>query len=99
MYWCSLAETQTSGLRALCRPRDVVLALLVGLVVTVLVIWRDADRADATYVIGAAPRDPLGDVEISGVPRRSFALPRLSPGGRGRMLLQIATYFEPPTAT
>ena len=62
-------------------------------------IWRDADRADATYVIGAAPSDPLGDVEISGVPRRSFALPRLSPGGRGRVLLQIATYFEPPTAT
>ena len=81
------------------RPRDVALALLVGLVVTLIVIWRDADRSDATYVIGAAPEDPLGDVEISGVPRRSFALPRLSPGGRGRVLLQIATYFEPPTAT
>ena len=90
---------RASGLRALWRPRDVVLALLIGLVVTVIVIWRDADRADATYVIGAAPSDPLGDVEISGVPRRSFALPRLSPGGRGRVLLQIATYFEPPTAT
>lgn len=99
MCWCSLAEAPASGLRALWRPRDVVLALLIGLVVTVIVIWRDADRADATYVIGAAPSNPLGDVEISGVPRRSFALPRLSPGGRGRVLLQIATYFEPPTAT
>jgi hypothetical protein len=99
MCWCSLAESPTGGLRTLWRPRDVALALLVGLVVTLVVIWRDADRADATYVIGAAPRDPLGDVEISGVPRRSFALPRLSPGGRGRVLLQIATYFEPPSAT
>ena len=33
------------------------------------------------------------------MPRRSFALPRLSPGGRGRVLLQIATYFEQPSAT
>ena len=99
MCWCSLAEAPPGGLRALVRPRDVALALIVGLLVTLIVVWRDADRSDATYVIGAAPRNPLGDVEISGVPRRSFALPRLSPGGRGRVLLQIATYFEPPTAT
>ena len=99
MCWCSLAEAPPGGLRALVRPRDVALALIVGLLVTLIVVWRDADRSDATYVIGAAPRDPLADVEISGVPRRSFALPRLSQGGRGRVLLEIATYFEPPTAT
>jgi hypothetical protein len=99
MCWCSLAEAPTAGLRALVRPRDVALALLLGLAVTLIVIWRDADRADATFVIGSAPKDPLADIEISGVPHRSFALPRLAEGGRGRVLLQIATYFEHPTAT
>jgi hypothetical protein len=99
MSWCSLAEAPTAGLRALLRPRDVALALLVGLVVTAVVVWRDADRTGATFVIGAAPREPLADIELTGVPRRSFALPRLAQAGRGRVLVQIATYLEQPSAT
>ena len=70
-----------------------------GLVVTVFVIWRDADRSDATYVIGATPRSPLAAIELTGVPRRTFALPRLIDDGRGRLLVQIATYLEKPSAT
>ena len=86
-------------MRALVRPRDVALALALGLIVTLIVIWRDADRADATYVIGAVPEQPLGPIELTGVPRRSFALPRLTADGPGRVLLQIATYLQQPTAT
>jgi hypothetical protein len=91
MCWCSLAERSVSESGAVWRPRDVALALLFGLLVTLLVVWRDADRADATYVIGAAPAQPLATIEITGMPRRSFALPRLSANGRGRLLLHIAT--------
>jgi hypothetical protein len=98
MCWCSLAESR-AALRSLWRPREVALALLLGLVVTLIVIWRDADRPDATYIIGAVPEQPLEPIELTGVPRRSFALPRLTDGGRGRVMLQIATYFERSSAT
>ena len=75
------------------------MALAIGLVVTLLVVWRDADRSDATYIIGATPEQPLETIELTNVPRRSFALPRLTEDGRGRLLLQIATYLQKPTAT
>jgi hypothetical protein len=99
MCWCSLAERLIAGLRALWRPRDLALALALGLVVTVVVIWRDADRADATYVIAAVPDQALEPIELTGVPRRTFTLPRVTEDGRGRVMLQIATYYERPTAT
>ncbi len=86
-------------MRTLWRPRELALALALGLVVTLVVIWRDADRADATYVIGAVPEQPVAPIEITTMPRRSFALPRLTDDGRGRVLLQIATYLQRPTAT
>lgn len=98
MCWCSLAES-ASGLRALWQPRQLALALAVGLTLTLVVIWRDAERADATFVIGAVPEQPVEPIELTGVPRRSFALPRLTDSGHGRVLLQIATYLERPTAT
>jgi hypothetical protein len=79
--------------------RRIALALAVGLALTLFVIWRDADRADATYVIGATPATPLTAVDLKGVPRRTFALPRLVHDGRGRLLLQIATYVQKPSAT
>jgi hypothetical protein len=75
------------------------LVLLVGLALTVFVIWRDADRSDATFIIGAAPPSQVVPTEITGVPRRSFALPRLRSHDHGRVLLQIATYLQKPTAT
>jgi hypothetical protein len=94
-----LADPPASLLRTLWRPRELALALALGLVVTLVVIWRDADRADATYVIGAVPEQPVAPIEITKMPRRSFALPRLTDDGRGRVLLQIATYLQRPTAT
>jgi hypothetical protein len=94
-----LAERPAAGSGGLWRARELALALLVGLLVTLVVIWRDADRADATYVIGAAPQLPLAPIEITDTPSRSFTLPRVDAGGRGRLLLQIATYLQRPTAT
>jgi hypothetical protein len=94
-----LAEPADSGSQDLWRTRELALALVFGLLVTLLVVWRDADRADATYVIGAVPAQPLSAFELTGMPRRSFALPRLTHDGRGRVLLQIATYLQPPSAT
>jgi hypothetical protein len=94
-----LAESPPASRRSLWRPRELALALLLGLVVTLFVVWRDADRPDATYIIGAVPEQPLEPIELTGVPRRTFALPRLTDGGRGRVVLQIATYFERSSAT
>jgi hypothetical protein len=94
-----LAESPPASGRSLWRPRELALALLLGLAVTLFVVWRDADRPDATYIIGAVPEQPLEPIELTGVPRRTFALPRLTDGGRGRVVLQIATYFERSSAT
>lgn len=70
-----------------------------GLLITAFVIWRDAARSDATYVIGAIPPPGLTAVDVTRSPRRSFSLPRLTAAGPGRLLLQIATYTQKPTTT
>jgi hypothetical protein len=79
--------------------RRIALALAAGLLVTLFVVWRDADRSDATYVIAAVPKPALVTIELTGIPRRTFLLPRLDNDERGRLLLQIATYLQQPTAT
>jgi hypothetical protein len=79
--------------------RAIAVAVAIGALVTALVVWRDADRPDATFMIAGAPTAPLGVVEITTAPRRSFALPRLDDDGRGRLLLQVGTYSQPPVAT
>jgi hypothetical protein len=79
--------------------RDLAAAVAVGLLLTVLVIWRDSRRHDITFTIGAVP--PLFEtpVEITGVPRRTFALPRLRNESSGEVAVHIATYLQKPEAT
>jgi hypothetical protein len=79
--------------------RAIALAVAIGALVTGLILWRDADRPDATFMIAAAPTAPLAVVEITSTPRRSFALPRLRDDGRGRLMLQVGTYSQAPVAT
>lgn len=91
---------QAPSRRRAWPTRELAIALAVGLVVTFFVIWRDARREDITFTIGATPAETLQTaIELTGVPRRSFALPRLPRAERGEVILHIATYFQRPTAT
>ena len=67
----------------------------IGLFVTLLVVWRDADRSDATYIIVSLPRrsrsrrsSPQTYLVVRSRCRGS------TEDGRGRLLLQIATYLQ-----
>jgi hypothetical protein len=80
--------------------RDIAIAVAVGLVVTAFVIWRDSRRADVTFTIGAVPPTTVTTaIELTGVPRRSFVLPRLPRDAPGEVMVHIATYLQPATAT
>ncbi|MDX6630216.1 MAG: hypothetical protein QOH00_2462 [Gaiellales bacterium] len=81
------------------RSRELAIAVAVGLLVTVFVIWRDSHRAGITYTIGAAPLGPMVPLEITGVPRRSFDLPRLPVNEPGQVRVHVATYLQRPSAT
>jgi hypothetical protein len=94
-----LAEQQEPARRGIWRSRELAVAVAVGLLVTVFVIWRDSRRADIAYTIGAAPLAPEGAIEITGMPRHSFALPRLPVGNAGQVQVHIATYLRRATAT
>jgi hypothetical protein len=67
--------------------------------VTLFIVWRDSHRAGITYTLGAAPLDPMGAIEITGMPRRTFELPRLRVSTHGEVQVHIATYLQKPTAT
>jgi hypothetical protein len=93
-----LAESSTRA-GSLWRSRELLIAILAGLLVTAFVVVRDARRDDATFTVGAAPRTPMTAIEITGSARRSFALPRLPAQSRGFVQIHIATYLQRPSAT
>ena len=72
--------------------------MVVGLLVVVYVVVRDADRPDARFTIVSGPPDPVVAFELPKTPVR-FDVRPTSVKGPGQVLTQVGTFLQPAKDT